>query len=430
MRGINFQEDFGWSAAPRFGGGGGGTTQTVQKTDNSPWVGQQPALSQMFSSAQNLYGNPANYPQYFPTSTYQPMTDQQTGLVNQIVGFGSQGGPSSLGAGNQALTNLLNTGSSLTQPTFGAANNQLQGLMGMFGSGGGAANNFGTAGNALSNIANTPTNPFAAPGFQNAVNTTLANVIPATSAGFIGGGRADSGLAQAAQTAAATNAVGNLALGQYNTQQGLNTNAANALGQQALGGLGVGLNAAQLAGNNYINNQGQLINAANAAPGINQSVLGNLTGALGASTAVQQDLQGQLTDAVNRWNYNQTLPWNMLTSFQNAVGGTGYGSQSNSTATQPFFTNTAANIGSVAGGIGSLIGGLALAFSDRDLKTDIHKVGESDSGFPLYSFRYKGEAPGTTRIGLMAQDVMRERPEAVARTPWGLAVHYDRALAA
>ena len=70
------------------------------------------------------------------------------------------------------------------------------------------------------------------------------------------------------------------------------------------------------------------------------------------------------------------------------------------------------------------------AFSDRNLKTDIRKIGESDSGFPLYMFRYIGEAPGTTHIGLMAQDVQKKRPESVIKTPIGLAVDYIGALAA
>lgn len=50
--------------------------------------------------------------------------------------------------------------------------------------------------------------------------------------------------------------------------------------------------------------------------------------------------------------------------------------------------------------------------SDRRLKKDIEKVGELDSGLPIYKFRYK--AGGLMQLGVMAQDVEREMPDAVA----------------
>ena len=61
-----------------------------------------------------------------------------------------------------------------------------------------------------------------------------------------------------------------------------------------------------------------------------------------------------------------------------------------------------------AAGIGSLVGSI---FSDRRLKTDIKRVGETNSGLPVYTYRYKGEE--TYHIGVMAQDVEKVRPDAV-----------------
>lgn len=49
-----------------------------------------------------------------------------------------------------------------------------------------------------------------------------------------------------------------------------------------------------------------------------------------------------------------------------------------------------------AGGFGSL-------FSDRRLKTDVRRVGQTDSGTPLYAYRYIWGGP--VHIGVMAQDV-------------------------
>lgn len=67
-----------------------------------------------------------------------------------------------------------------------------------------------------------------------------------------------------------------------------------------------------------------------------------------------------------------------------------------------------------AGGV-SLIGNL-LGASDRRVKDDLEQVGEVD-GFPLYKFRYKGEPANVRRLGLVAQDVERRRPDAVGRVP-------------
>lgn len=73
------------------------------------------------------------------------------------------------------------------------------------------------------------------------------------------------------------------------------------------------------------------------------------------------------------------------------------------------------------GGLFGLLGtGLSL-FSDRRLKTDIRRVGQTDSGTPLYAYRYIWGGP--VQIGVMAQDV----PEASEMDPSGfLRVNYDR----
>lgn len=67
--------------------------------------------------------------------------------------------------------------------------------------------------------------------------------------------------------------------------------------------------------------------------------------------------------------------------------------------------------------------------SDRRTKTDIKKVGQLDNGQPVYKYRYKNG--GLMELGLMAQDVEKDIPEAVVTTPSGLmAVDYDRATEA
>ena len=74
------------------------------------------------------------------------------------------------------------------------------------------------------------------------------------------------------------------------------------------------------------------------------------------------------------------------------------------------------------GGGGSGGGG---GWSDRRLKTDIHVVGRSPSGLTIYRFRYVWGGP--VYVGVMAQDLLESRPEAVIRTDSGyFMVDYDR----
>jgi hypothetical protein len=82
----------------------------------------------------------------------------------------------------------------------------------------------------------------------------------------------------------------------------------------------------------------------------------------------------------------------------------------------------------------ALLGGLfglgaagVYKFSDRRLKKDIKKIGKTNDGQNLYSYKYKGS--DEPQIGLMAQEVEKKRPDAVVTTPSGFkAVDYDKAL--
>jgi hypothetical protein len=63
--------------------------------------------------------------------------------------------------------------------------------------------------------------------------------------------------------------------------------------------------------------------------------------------------------------------------------------------------------------------------SDVRLKTDIARVGVTDAGLPLYSFRYKGG--DTFHIGPMAQDVEHTQPGAMGPDIHGFkTVHYGK----
>lgn len=80
---------------------------------------------------------------------------------------------------------------------------------------------------------------------------------------------------------------------------------------------------------------------------------------------------------------------------------------------------------SALGAAGTALGGWAK--SDIRLKENVKRVGTADNGLPLYLFNFKGD--NRPQMGLMAQDVIKVRPEAVNTQPDGyMAVHYERAL--
>lgn len=91
-----------------------------------------------------------------------------------------------------------------------------------------------------------------------------------------------------------------------------------------------------------------------------------------------------------------------------------------------YFLGNRGNYGNgyvTSGAFGSNPSGNAAAgqyadWSDRRLKTDIHRIGEMPSGLPVYRFRYVF-APTEVRTGVMADEVMSFFPDAVVHDPSG-----------
>lgn len=93
-----------------------------------------------------------------------------------------------------------------------------------------------------------------------------------------------------------------------------------------------------------------------------------------------------------------------------------------------------AQAGNASNGFFGALGQLGSAYisspffpSDERLKTDIRRVGVLDNGLPVYAYRYKHGGP--TMLGVMAQEVLETKPEAVADLGGWLAVDYDKAVA-
>jgi hypothetical protein len=66
--------------------------------------------------------------------------------------------------------------------------------------------------------------------------------------------------------------------------------------------------------------------------------------------------------------------------------------------------------------------GKAAAFSDRRLKRNIERVGTMASGLPLYEYEYIWGGP--RQVGVMGDEVLAVRPDAVSVIDGFLAVDY------
>ena len=93
---------------------------------------------------------------------------------------------------------------------------------------------------------------------------------------------------------------------------------------------------------------------------------------------------------------------------------------------QPVMQNVALAAFTDALGIASSVAGIYSGFkgSDRRLKENIKKIGESISGLGIYKFNYIGKAK--QYIGAMADEVMQVKPEAVVTMDNGyLGINYS-----
>lgn len=80
----------------------------------------------------------------------------------------------------------------------------------------------------------------------------------------------------------------------------------------------------------------------------------------------------------------------------------------------------------ISSGLSSI--GSAMMMSDRRLKENIVELGHTANGLPVYGFNYIGDE--RPNVGLMADDVEKLDPGAVAMIGGYKAVNYDRALRA
>ena len=211
---------------------------------------------------------------------------------------------------------------------------------------------------------------------------------------------------------------------QFSLQQGQNVGKANAA-QQGLTGSGnealalqqQAQGTAQQAYGQYVNQLLPYLNQANQAAtgqGLLYSGLGNQLNSAYQNTG---NLQYGAGASIGNANANAALA--PLTAGANILGlGTGIlGGLAGSSGAQSALSN-------IGKGLGSGLSGL-FGLSDRRAKDDVEEIGKLNDGQKVYRFRYKGDS--RPQIGLMAQEVEKRHPEAVAEIDGVKFVDYGRA---
>lgn len=236
-------------------------------------------------------------------------------------------------------------------------------------------------------------NPYDTPGFADALRTMMQDTTDKTKSVYAGSGRDPSGAGSFAQSLGRgiSSGVAPTIASQYNQNYGNMVAANNSLFSGA-GSTASGINNLR---QTDLANSLQGIQGAAAIPGLYSS-------------------PAQAQYAVANQQYAQPFQ-NLAQLLQPsiALASLGQNSTGQGTSTQTNNPSWMSNIGQGVGIAGSLMG----MFSDERLKEDIHKVGKLDDGQKIYAYRYKGDP--VPRIGLLAQEVERVRPEAVIEHPSG-----------
>lgn len=152
----------------------------------------------------------------------------------------------------------------------------------------------------------------------------------------------------------------------------------------------------------------------------NNANLNNYSSALQSQLAVRQAPVNEILALAGQGQVQQP---NFTSTPQTGVAGTDVAG-----ITQNAFNQQMAgyNAGQqTLGGLFSAGASLIPLLSDRRAKTDIERIGYTDTGTPIYRFRYRHGGP--VQIGYLAQDLLETHPDAVSLGPDGMyRVQYEK----
>lgn len=224
----------------------------------------------------------------------------------------------------------------------------------------------------------------------------------------------------------------------------IENSARQAAQSQAMGILGQNVNT-QTGAFGALGNlgSGQMQMGAQSA-GLYQQALSNQFTAAGVGQ--QQAQQKAENDYYNSYGA-QNAGWENLARYQNmmtqlgGMGGSqagtatgGGGSKPNAMMGALGGAASGAAIGSAFGpigtGVGAVAGGLMGAFSDATLKDRVKLVGKTSTGDNVYDWQWNGKAKKKglkgKSSGVLAQDIVKTKPEAIGKRDGALTVDYDQ----
>lgn len=159
----------------------------------------------------------------------------------------------------------------------------------------------------------------------------------------------------------------------------------------------------------YLSSGNALLGAANAQQ---QSSASDAAALLGVGQGQQAQNQAEIDANVGKFNEARDYDLQRLNVLLSTLGMTPYGQTSTTNG-----TSTPAQSGTNWGQLA--LGGLQLAsaFSDRNAKTDIEKLGKDpETGLDMYAYRYKNDPKTYPKVvGPMAQDIEKIAPHAVRK---------------
>ena len=364
-----------------FGGDRSGMQRALLQGQQS--LAEAQALSPLYQQAYNNALQTAQQQQGVGLGAAQANRAAQAQLGQQLAGLGQQNYAQQLGAAQQM--------GALGQQGFGqqlSAAQQMQNLGGaMFGQGmqggqamqGLAQQKYGQEAGVAQGLAGLGQNMY-----QQGIGTGQA---------LLGAGQQGYG-----QQMGAAQQMQNLGKDVYG--QNLQTGqAVQGLGQQQFGqGTGIAQILSGLAQQGYGMGAGTSQALGNLGAGAQQAGLAGAQAQMGAGATEQQTQQAGLQAMYNQFMQERGYPFQIAQFLSNIATGTGALSGNTTTTTMA---------------------------SDRRLKENVQKVGETHDGQPIYRYNFKGDP--RTQIGLMAQEVEKDHPEAVDDSRGYKRVDYKKA---
>lgn len=389
------------------------TQKTESKTENNPWAPAQDQLKDILADAQAEYEKSGGISGDWINKNYPDLTDDMKNSLQNMSDSGQL----------NAVADQINNITSGAADNVNNASNALGGMT----SGGITADQINSMADSLydNDLVKSQTDQLNKDVTHQYNQQVQQLNQQAAGSGNMGSSRA--GVAQGVMAGKASDAISE---GSSNIQNAARTSAY----QQALGTLqgnqSTNLSAAGALGNLGMS-QGQL-QAGNSS--IYEQMLQNQYNAANVG-------QSQAQNQANNDYYNQygqaNAGWDNLNNYLNMVGAIGgMGGTSNSTGKTTASGGGGGMFNTILGGASTVAGmGGQSGFgwwSDKSLKKNVKKVGESKSGSKIYEWDWneKGEALGEKghSRGVLAQEEAKKNPDAVKRDPMSgkLQVDYSK----